>query len=207
MSMAELWNRRAVADVEECRVGILLFCMPLTGFNRPGGRKGKCMGRLLAVASVVAVVSIFGVVPNCRAQASLAGDWEGILNADGHEVHVAWHVTAAADGTVTSTIENHDEGVSGIKVKQAELKDSKITFTVDDQIEVNGETLNVRGTFEGTVSADGNEITGTWTQTEPQEQPQAEIHFKRVTPAASPEASPAASPAASPSGNPAARAA
>jgi hypothetical protein len=149
------------------------------------------MRRLLAVTSLVAVVSIFGMVPNCRAQASLAGDWEGILNAGGTEVHVAWHVTAAADGTTTSTIENRDEGVSGIKVKQAELKDSKITFTVDDQVEVNGQTLNVKGTFEGTVSADGNEITGTWTQTEPQEQPQAEIHFKRVS-AAGNKAAPAA---------------
>ena len=161
------------------------------------------MRRFLALTSLIAVVSIFGVVPNCRAQASLAGDWEGILNASGTEVHVAWHVTAAADGTVTSTIENHDEGVSGIKVKQMELKDSKITFTVDDQIEVNGQTLNVKGTFEGTVSADGNEITGTWMQTEPEEQPEAEIHFKRASPAASP----AAAPAASPTGSSAARAA
>jgi hypothetical protein len=148
------------------------------------------MRRFLALTSLVAVVSIFGVVPNCRAQASLAGDWEGILNASGTEVHVAWHVTAAADGTVTSTIENKDEGVSGIKVKQAELKDSKLTFTVDDQIEVNGETVNVKGTFEGTVSADGNEVTGTWTQMEP-EQPPMEIHFKRVSAAGS-TAAPAA---------------
>jgi len=154
------------------------------------------MRRFLALTSLIAVVSIFGVVPNCRAQASLAGDWEGILNANGTEVHVAWHVTEAADGTVTSTIENHDEGVSGIKVKQMELKDSKITFTVDDQIEVNGQTLNVKGTFEGSVSADGNEITGTWVQTEPEEQPEAQIHFKRVSPAAAPATSPTGSSAA-----------
>ena len=142
------------------------------------------MRRLLAVTSLVAIVSIFGVLPNCRAQASLVGDWEGILNANGTEIHVAWHVAAAADGTVTSTIENKDEGISGIKVKQAELKDSKLTFTVDDQVEVNGETVNVKGTFEGTVSSDGNEVTGTWTQMEP-EQPPMEIHFNRVSAAGS----------------------
>jgi hypothetical protein len=97
---------------------------------------------------------------------------------------------------VTSTIENHDEGVSGIKVKQMELKESKITFTVDDQVEVNGQTLNVKGTFEGTLSADGNEITGSWIQTEPEEQPEPQIHFKRVSPAAAPAASPTGSSAA-----------
>ena len=186
-------NRRRVLQTRD------FFGLLLTGLNRPSGRKGKCMRRFLALTSLIAVVSIFGVVPNCRAQASLAGDWEGILNASGTEVHVAWHVTAAADGTVTSTIENHDEGVSGIKVKQMELKDSKITFTVDDQIEVNGQILNVKGTFEGTVSPDGNEITGTWMQSEPEEQPEAQIHFTR--------ASPAAAPAASPTGSSAARAA
>lgn len=147
------------------------------------------MRKFLPVKFVLIVLSLVLWVPACRAQASLAGDWEGTLDANGTQVHLVWHVTAAADGTLSSTFDNKDEGVSGIKVKTMEYKDSKLTLTVDDQIDVNGSAVNVRGSFVGTVSADGNEITGTWTQTEPEQGP-ADIHLKRVAPAAAPAASP-----------------
>jgi hypothetical protein len=122
--------------------------------------------------------SVLGLAPTTFAQASLVGEWEGTLDANGTQVHILWHVTAAADGTVTSTFDNQDEGVNGIKAKFAEFSGSKLTLTVDDQVEINGSTVNVRGTFVGTVSKEGNEVTGTWTQTDP-EQPPADIDFKR----------------------------
>lgn len=124
----------------------------------------------------------------CRAQASLAGEWEGVLEVGGNEVHLAWHVTAAPDGTVTTTFDNKDEGVTGIKAKVTEFKDSKITVTVDDQVEMNGQTMNIRGTLVGTVSADGNEVSGTWTQTDPQEAPPSDLHLKRTGAQAAPAA-------------------
>jgi uncharacterized protein len=123
-----------------------------------------------------------------HAQALLAGDWEGVLNANGNDVHLAWHVTAAPDGTVTSTFDNKDEGVMGIKARITSFKDSKLSIAVDDQVEVNGSMMNVRGTFEATVSADGNEVTGTWTQTDPQEEPPMELRFKRAGAPAAPAA-------------------
>ena len=147
------------------------------------------MRELMRVKYVLIVLSLVATAAVGRAQASLAGDWEGILNANGTEVHIAWHVTAAADGTITSTFDNHDEGVSGIKAKLVEFKDSKVTLTVDDQVEVNGSMVNIRGTFVGTVSADGNEVTGTWTQTDPEQGP-ADIHLKRVSGQAAPATAP-----------------
>ena len=124
----------------------------------------------------------------CHAQASLAGDWEGVLNAGGNDIHIAWHVTSAPDGTVTSTFDNKDEGAMGIKAKITAFKDSKLSIAVDDQIAMNGSMVNVRGTFEGTVSADGSEVTGTWTQTDPQEAPPMDLHFKRMAASAAPAA-------------------
>jgi hypothetical protein len=139
--------------------------------------------KVLVAALLIAFSSAF-----CHAQASLAGEWEGVLEVGGQEVHLAWHVAAAADGTVTTTFDNKDEGVMGIKAKITEFKDSKITVAVDDQVDVNGQTLNIRGTLVGTVSADGNEVSGTWTQTDPQEQPPAELKLKRATAPAAPAA-------------------
>lgn len=139
--------------------------------------------RFVFAAALFVVASSF-----CHAQASLAGEWEGVLEVGGQEVHLAWHVTAAADGTITTTFDNKDEGVTGIKAKVTEFKDSKITVAVDDQVDVNGQTLQIRGTLVGTVSADGNEVSGTWTQTDPQEQPPADLKLKRTGAQAAPAA-------------------
>jgi uncharacterized protein len=122
----------------------------------------------------------------CHAQASLAGEWEGVLEVGGNEIHLAWHVTAAPDGTVTTTFDNKEEGVMGIKAKVTEFKDSKITVTVDDQVDMNGQTMQIRGTLVGTVSADGNEVAGTWTQTDPQEEPPVDLRLKRTGAPAAP---------------------
>jgi hypothetical protein len=146
------------------------------------------MGKLRRMSIGLCLLAALAFAGKCFGQSSLVGDWEGTLNAGGNEVHLAWHVTATADGGITSTFDNKDEGVYGIKVKETVLKDSKLTLTVDDQVEVNGSSVNIRGAFEGVVSADGSEVSGTWTQTDPQEQPPAEIHLKRNAAQASPAA-------------------
>lgn len=141
----------------------------------------------------ILAVSALAVTPFCPAQASLAGDWQGTIDAGGGTMHVAWHVKAAPDGTLTSTLDNIDENIYGIKVKPTTVKGSDIELTVDDTIQVNGQDIPVKGSFEGKVNKDGSEVTGTWTQTEP-EQPPTEVHFTR---AAAQPAAPAATPQAS----------
>ena len=127
----------------------------------------------------IAAIAAFALVPLCSAQSQLAGDWQGTLEADGQAMQVAWHVVAAKDGTITSTLDNIDESIYGIKVKTMSLKGSEITMSVDDTMSINGQDVPVRGNFAGTLSADGNEVDGTWTQTEP-EQPPMKVHFKRA---------------------------
>lgn len=117
----------------------------------------------------------------CAAQKQLAGEWEGTMSTGDGEVQILWHVTEAGDGTLTSTFDNTSEGLSGIKMKSLELKDNTLTVTVDDQVEINGSPATIRGAYTGTVSADGNEITGTWVQEEPQPAPALELKFRRVS--------------------------
>ena len=47
-------------------------------------------------------------------------DWNGTLDAGGNVIHVAWHLTVATDGAATSTLDNIDESVYGIKVKSTQ---------------------------------------------------------------------------------------
>jgi hypothetical protein len=92
----------------------------------------------------------------------------------------------APDGSVTSTYDNVDEGVTGIKVKSLTLNGSEVSVVIDDVIHPNGQDVSLAGTFAGTLSKDGNEIAGKWTQTSPEEEPPVEITFNRdhATPAA-----------------------
>ena len=128
-------------------------------------------------------------------QSPLAGDWLGTLNAGGNSMRIAWHVTAGADGSLTSTVDNLDESILGIKVKNLQWKGSDITFSVDDTLEVNGQQVNIRGSFTGKLSADQAEVTGTWTQTAPQEDGPDPIDLKRQA-APNATAATAAQPAA-----------
>jgi hypothetical protein len=117
--------------------------------------------------------------PICFGQAQLVGDWTGVLNAGGQSFRVAWHVAKAADGSVTSTFDNLDEGTFGIKIKSTALDGSGVALAVDDVIHPDGQDIHVRGTFAGTASKDFNEVSGTWTQVEP-EASSAELVLKRT---------------------------
>lgn len=124
---------------------------------------------------VPAIFSL-ALTPICFGQANLAGDWNGTLNAGGNIMHVAWHLTVSADGALTSTLDNIDENVFGIKVKSTTINGSDVALSVDDTIQANGEDIHLVGSFAGKVSEDGKEVKGTWTQTEPQ-QSEIEVDF------------------------------
>ncbi len=130
-----------------------------------------------ATASLIAL-SAFALTPSAFAQASLAGDWQGTLDANGTTFHLVWHLAAAADGTFTSTFDNIDEGVYGIKAKTTAIKGSDVTAEVDDTVQANGQPMKVSGSLVGKLNSDGTEMAGTFTQTEPQAQPPANVLFK-----------------------------
>jgi hypothetical protein len=118
--------------------------------------------------------------PACWAQSPLAGDWQGTLTAGGGmQFRIAWHVTAAKDGSLAATIDNLDMGIMAIPIKSMTLKDSSVAQVMDTAIQINGESHAVVGTFVGTINKDASEIKGTWTQTDP-EQPPAEVVMKRA---------------------------
>lgn len=113
----------------------------------------------------IAALSALVLTTFCSAQAQLAGDWQGTLEAGGATYHVVWHAVDAADGSLTSTFDNVDENIFGIKVKTTSLKGTDLTMSVDDTPRANGQQITVRGEFVGVVSADANEVNGIWTQT------------------------------------------
>jgi fermentation-respiration switch protein FrsA (DUF1100 family) len=125
----------------------------------------------------LAFITFFSLtlVPLCRAQTPIAGDWQGTLSAGGAELRLALHITAAKDGTLSATLDSLDQGANGIPVTAISLKGAKLSLTIDA----------VHGGYEGKVNKDATEIDGTWTQGQP-----LTLNFKRAAAQAAPKPAP-----------------
>jgi hypothetical protein len=138
--------------------------------------KGIHVARLLILAVAALTLTSF-----CSAQAKLAGDWRGTFEANGVSFDVVWHVVAAPDGTLTSTIDNVTQSIFGIKAKTTTVKGSDVRIEVDDVISPNGQEINLKGSFDGTLNKEENEVTGSFTQIAPPQDP-IQITFKHDAP-------------------------
>jgi fermentation-respiration switch protein FrsA (DUF1100 family) len=118
------------------------------------------MKRILIFAVLVIAASL------ARAQ-DIAGDWQGTLSVSGAELRFVLHITKAPDNSFKATLDSIDQpGANGIPVNSITLKGS--TLNLDVEI--------AHGTYEGKVAADGNTISGTWTQGQA-----LPLEFKRAT--------------------------
>ena len=107
------------------------------------------MSRLMRVAFVVMLS--MGVV---QAQApNVTGNWQGTLQA-GKELRIVFVIANADGGGLRATMHSIDQGGQGIPANTVTLQGSTLRISVSV----------ISGNFEGTVSPDGQSITGNWSQ-------------------------------------------
>jgi hypothetical protein len=128
------------------------------GFVRTAKR--AILGKIFLMVLIALTFS-----PLCRAQASIAGDWQGTLSVENEQYKAVLHITVAADGSLKATADNPTQNAYGIPVEVIEIQGSKLSFAI--------RTLN--GTYQGIVNKDATEIDGTWTQNQAYQ-----LNFKRV---------------------------
>jgi serine-type D-Ala-D-Ala carboxypeptidase/endopeptidase len=109
------------------------------------------------------------------------GDWGGALHVQGVTLRLAFHFHAQPDGTIAGSMDSIDQGAMGIGCADVKLDGQKLTLAVPA----------VHGTYEGTLSADGKSITGTWSQGQP-----LELNLTRTEPVETPKTLPAQPPVA-----------
>lgn len=82
------------------------------------------------------------------------GVWSGTLDVGAAKLRLVFHVSAAAGGALSGTMDSPDQGAAGIPATSVSAQGSTLRFAV----------ANIGMTYEGTLSADGTKLEGTFTQ-------------------------------------------
>jgi len=127
-------------------------------FNQRKGCLAMTLGRRFGAAVVwVVVVSMVGgngLAAQTPAAKKVAGDYVGMLGP----LHVKLHIEISPGNNVLCSIDSPDQGAKGIPCSNINAGEGTLNFSVPA----------VKGTWKGTVSADGKTLTGVWDQGSPQ---------------------------------------
>ena len=107
-------------------------------------------------AAALLVMSLLAAsVVSAQAPAvSVAGAWEGAIDAMGTRLRIGVAITRQTDGTLTATMDSPDQGAYGLPLSDVTFAGGVLRFALKA----------ANGSFEGTLNAAGSEIAGTWTQ-------------------------------------------
>jgi len=128
------------------------------------------------VASLMFAV-IFSIAAHAQVSApNMVGNWQGTLPA-GKGLRIVLQVTKTDTAGGQATFYSIDQSSDGIPITSLTLQGTNCKFTIPE----------MGGAYEGTVSADGNSLQGTWTQNknsdfEPFTTPSGPLNFQRATP-------------------------
>jgi hypothetical protein len=102
-----------------------------------------------------AKVEIQVIKPDPAIDAKFEGDWEGTLTIpNGPTLRLVIHLHNQPDKTVRATLDSPDQGANGMALSEVVTKDAGIEVKLK----------MVGGGFKGTLSADGTELAGDWSQ-------------------------------------------
>jgi uncharacterized protein len=85
---------------------------------------------------------------------SIVGIWQGTLDAGALKLRLALHISANTNGGYTSTLDSLDQNAFGIPVQQTTLSGNRLHLDMP----------GLAAQFDGTLSENGAEIAGTFTQ-------------------------------------------
>ncbi len=130
------------------RIKLAGLLLALVCFGNQDGRAQASASPTLALPAFVAVQA---ASPESK---SIAGDWNGELNAQGTKLRLVLHVKKNSDDTFAATIDSLDQGANAIPVSAVSQKGN------DVKLELKG----IAASYQGKLNPAGTEITGEWNQ-------------------------------------------
>ena len=106
---------------------------------------------------LVIFVSVFALFTGSTAMAQssdISGQWQGTLHGPGRDLRLILKISKAPDGKLAAVMYSIDQGGQPISASSVSLDGSTVKYAV----------TVINGSYEGTLSADGNTIEGKWTQ-------------------------------------------
>lgn len=91
--------------------------------------------------------------PAATDASKVAGNWGGVLEAQGQKFELLFKVSANPDGTIKASIDSVSQGVKDIPVEAASFKDSHLIL----------EAKSILGVLDVALQGD-NTLTGKWNQ-------------------------------------------
>jgi pimeloyl-ACP methyl ester carboxylesterase len=85
---------------------------------------------------------------------SVEGNWLGTLDINGTKLRLVLKVSKSADGTLTAKMDSPDQGATDLPIDEIAQKDKAVSFSA----------AKFGLSYEGTLDAKGDEITGTFQQ-------------------------------------------
>jgi fermentation-respiration switch protein FrsA (DUF1100 family) len=85
---------------------------------------------------------------------SIAGDWQGTLEAGGQQLHLVLHIKQSADKTLQATMDSVDQGGGAIPASSVKRDGAKLTI----------EMKSIGGSFSGAFDKEMTTMDGTWSQ-------------------------------------------
>jgi len=121
--------------------------------------KSRSTSLLIALSLVIGAILLSGAGSQSIAakdsDSPVVGTWEGTLDAGPQgQLRVVVHISQAADGTLTATLDSPDQGAKGIPISKITFKDPDLSF----------ECAAVSGSYQGAMNKEHSEIAGTWSQ-------------------------------------------
>ncbi len=87
----------------------------------------------------------------------IGGDWTGKLNANDKQLELSLHLNTTTYTKIEGSLDGLDHDLSGVQISKVSFNDNVLKFKVK----------STHSSYVGTLSKDGNEIEGTWTQGQP----------------------------------------
>ncbi len=80
--------------------------------------------------------------------------WQGALDVGGIKLRLVLKISRNPDGTLKATLDSIDQGAMNLPIESIVIENKTMHFTMK----------SIGGSYEGILSEDGSEVTGTWTQ-------------------------------------------
>ena len=105
--------------------------------------------------SFILLLAFSGPVLVAQEDERLVGSWHGGLEVGGGaSLTIVFNISQDADGAFTGTMDSPDQGAIGIPLTSVTIEGSSVTVSI--QV--------IQGTYTGTLSDEGDQLSGTWSQ-------------------------------------------